>query len=415
MLRSYGALVRSERSLLLFGLVCTFLSGPGQTFFIAQFVGSFQEGLSLGAAHLGTLYLAATLGAASLLPVVGYWIDRLDLRLYVVLVVAGLATACFAAAASAGPASLFVAFLLLRLTGQGLMTHTAVTSIARYFENQRGKALSLTSMGFPLAEGILPVCAVLLISGIGWRASYATIGAFALIGAMPLLLALIRSRPTFTEPSYRQGAARPPRITDALRIVLPTRFFWLALPILLFMPFTSTALIFHVETIAGVKAWSRELVAAGFIGYALGHAAGLLFSGGLVDRFSARALLPFMNVPLLLGLLLLASWDASAALFLFLALTGFASGLVQTTVSAVWAEVYGVERLGTIRSFAVMLMVAGTAAGPAVLGTLLDRELPVATIASGLLTIGIAASLLAIAATGRSAELRRHSGCSESA
>lgn len=68
--------------------------------------------------------------------------------------------------------------------------------------------------------------------------------------------------------------------------------------------------------------------------------------------------------------------------------------MVQTTMAAVWAEVFGVARLGTIRSFAVMLMVAGTAAGPAGLGLMLDAGLPVGAISTVLCGYGLLASLL---------------------
>lgn len=97
MIRPYLQLLGSEPPILLFGVLCAFLSSPGQTFFIALFVGSFGESVSLSAAQLGSLYLAATLGAASLLPYIGHWIDRIDLRLYSGLVAAALALACFSA------------------------------------------------------------------------------------------------------------------------------------------------------------------------------------------------------------------------------------------------------------------------------------------------------------------------------
>jgi hypothetical protein len=73
MLRSYATLIRRERSILLFGVACACLSGPGQTYFIALFIGAFTADFNLGATQLGSLYLAATLGAACLLPVVGSW------------------------------------------------------------------------------------------------------------------------------------------------------------------------------------------------------------------------------------------------------------------------------------------------------------------------------------------------------
>jgi MFS family permease len=115
--------------------------------------------------------------------------------------------------------------------------------------------------------------------------------------------------------------------------------------------------VFHIQAIAAAKGWSHELVAFGFASYAISHAATLLLLGGLIDRFGATAVLPLMIIPMLFGLAALGLLDAPPVLLLFLGLMGRSSALAQTTVTALWAEIYGVARLGTIRSFATMLMV----------------------------------------------------------
>ncbi len=393
MLRTYLQLVRREPRLLLFGAVCSFLSAPGQTFFIALFVSSFGAAAGLGSAQLGSLYLAATLTSASLLPAIGHWIDRVDLRLYVTLVLSGLAVACLSASVVAGPVTLYVAFLLLRLSGQGLMTHVEVTSIARYFGSGRGTALSVTAMGFAAAEAAAPPLAVAMIAAVGWRLSYAAIAGFVVLVALPAVVSLVWRRPDFTAPVGSAPGVSPSRALDGLKIVTRTRYFWLVLPILLYMPFLATAMTFHIEAVAGAKGWSRGLIASAFTGYALGHVAGLFFSGPIIDRITARVMVPLMNVPFFLGLVVLAASESPAALFGFLALLGVSAGMVQTTGGALWAEVYGVSRLGTIRSFATMLMVAGTAAGPAVLGAMLDAGTSVAAACWLFLAVGIACAL----------------------
>jgi MFS family permease len=395
MIRSYVELIRDERPALLFGVGCAFLSSPGQTFFISLFIGAISASLGLGSAQLGSLYLVATLGAASLLPLTGHWLDRVDLRRYALFVAGGLAAGCGVMAIADGPIGVLFGFMLLRLTGQGLMTHVAVTSIARYFNRQRGRALSVVAMGFPLAEGIMPAIAVAMIAALGWRMSYALIGALVLAVAAPILIRLIWRVPSFTRPPGWERPGRAPRALDGLRIVIGTRFFWSALPILLFMPFTSTALIFHIHAIGTAKGWPSELLALGFIGYAAGHAAGLLLSGGLIDRLGARSMLSLMTLPALAGVTALGLLDSEAALLFFLGALGLSSGLTQTVTAAAWAEVYGVAQLGTIRSFAVMLMVAGTALGPAAIGFLIDAGISISHICGSLVATGLAAALLA--------------------
>jgi hypothetical protein len=52
----------------------------------------------------------------------------------------------------------------MRLSGQGLMSHTATTTIARFFEKSRGRALSITWLGLSVAEFISPLLIVFLLA-----------------------------------------------------------------------------------------------------------------------------------------------------------------------------------------------------------------------------------------------------------
>lgn len=401
MLKAYATLLRDERPVLAFCCACTFLSAPGQTFFISLFIGSLSDSTGLSAGQLGSLYLGATLGSAALLPWFGHWIDRIDLTRYVAGVMIGLALACAVMSVAAGPVSLFAALLMLRLFGQGLMSHTGLTSVARYFAEARGRALSLVVMGFPLSEAVFPPLAVALIGAIGWRIAYVSVGlAFAVV-ALPLLLWLIAGRPGFTRPPARAAGAARPSAWDGARIVGRTAYFWLILPLLIYMPLTSTALIFYIQPIGAAKGWSPELIAASFAGFAAGHAAAILVGGQLVDRFTARNMLAATGLPMALGIVLLGLLDTPLSAFLIMGLIGASTGLAHTVVSAMWAEVYGVERLGTVRSFSVMLMVAGTAAGPALAGPMIDAGWRVALIAALFAAFGVLATLLAFAARFR--------------
>ena len=76
---------------------------------------------------------------------------------------------------------LFFGIFLLRLSGQGLMSHTATTTVSRYFEKTRGKALSVTWLGLSAAEFILPVLMVFLLTFISWRNIWISISLLVLV------------------------------------------------------------------------------------------------------------------------------------------------------------------------------------------------------------------------------------------
>mgnify|MGYP001991945740 FL=1 len=78
------------------------------------------------------------------------------------------------------------AIFICRLAGQGLMSHTALTSMARYFEHDRGKAISIANLGFPAGQAVFPIVAVSVIAAVGWRETWLLAGALVAIGVLPL-------------------------------------------------------------------------------------------------------------------------------------------------------------------------------------------------------------------------------------
>jgi len=218
-----------------------------------------------------------------------------------------------------------------------------------------------------------------------------------LLIALPLLLWLVAGRQAFIQPAARGDGTRRPSAWDGARIVGRTAYFWMILPLLIYMPLTATALIFYVQPIGEAKGWSPELIAGAFSSFAALHAGAILIGGGLIDRFTARNVLAATGLPMVVGIVLLGMFDAPLIAFAFMGLIGASTGLAHTVISAMWAEVYGVERLGTVRSFSVMLVVAGTAVGPALAGPMIDAGWSVALIAALFAGFGVLATLLALA------------------
>ena len=364
------AFARQHARALAFGALHSFYSAPGQTFCIGLFVTSFGVDFGLDPAAVGALYLGATLASAATLLFVGHWIDHIRLVHFSAAVVVGIGTACLVTAGATGPAMLFLAFYLLRLTGQGLMVHVEATATARTFDRERGRALAITGLGVPLSEVVFPPLAVAGIASIGWRPTYALIGCVALLVLLPLtqwLLSGIARLPR--EEGGAAGAWR--RLVDGLRVMLRSRYVWAALPAMALFPFYATAIMFHITTIAGIRGWPVGLVAASFPAMAIANVSGLFLSGQIIDRLSARKLFMFFAVPMLCGVVVLGAVTESWALPVTMGLIGFSGGLSKTTLTAMWAELFGTETLGTIRSAVAMYMVFASALAPFVLGAAL--------------------------------------------
>lgn len=370
-MKHYYRFMRTHWALLSFGFVSIFWGNFGQSFFVSWYGSHIQQSLGLSAASYGSLYSAGTLGSALTIIAVGGLVDRWPLPRFTALVGMGLMLACLLMMSASAPVALLLGFYLLRLCGQGLLPHTAQTTMARYFDDDRGKALSLSASGVPVGEIVLPLIAVALIAAIGWRGSWLVLAASIPVIYLPLSLYLLRRAPqnTHLPPSVDTPAQTNSQGRTAM---LKDYRFWLALPAVLAAPFIVTGIFIQQGFILEQKSWSAVWLASCFVVYGIGHWLSSLAAGLLVDMFSARKLLPFMLTPLALALLVLAYLQGYWIAPLFMALLGAAIGMASPITGALWAEVYGTGKLGSIRSLMTAFMVFSTAASPVLFGAMID-------------------------------------------
>jgi MFS family permease len=381
MMQGFLQLLRQQAPLLGFGALLCFTSSAGQTFFIAVFGGAIREAFDLGHGSFGATYSAATLASAVTLIWLGKLVDRVAPARLVLLTVGGLAVAALTMSLTAGVLSLALAFYLLRLFGQGMSTHIAISTLAKRFSAARGRAISIATMGIAVSEVIMPPLAVLMVE-LGWRWGWRAIAVFLLLVTLPTLLKLLATadrRPVTDEPSI--GYTPPPVASRRQGEVLRDWRFWLLMPGLLAGSIITTGIFFHHVHIVAAKGWVLGLFAATFTIYALGSVTSSLTSGWLVDKLGARRPLVFFPLILAWGCLMLASSDSFLAGIAMMILFGVVSGGQSTTVNALWAELYGTAHIGAIRSLAMALMVFGSAVSPIIFGAVFDQGISVEAVA----------------------------------
>ncbi|MHA1569196.1 MAG: MFS transporter [Alphaproteobacteria bacterium] len=401
----YANFLRRNWRFLSFGLLFTFGSSFGQTFFVSLFGAELRAEFGLSHGDFGALYSAATLASAATLVWVGRHIDRIDLRLYAGLVGTTLAAACLFLSVVQGLVALALAIYVLRFAGQGLMSHVSATSMARYFDADRGKAMSIASLGMPLGEGFLPLATVALIGALGWRPSLLSIGLAVAVILVPAALWLLRGHGArHSEMMTRnQGAGAGPgavrRQWTRGEVVRDKRFYML-LPAVVASPFLMTGFLFHQVHLASAKGWSLTWLATCFLGFAAAKVAASLVLGPLVDRFGARRLLPWALPVLALAFLVLAIFDHPSAAVAYMTVAGLNVGASVTIGGALWPELYGVIHLGAIRAMTAAIMVLSTAVAPVSMGWLIDRGVGIETLASLGVAYVLASAVLAIVALG---------------
>ena len=162
-------IVRSNFKIIIFGFVFTFFSSIGQSFFIGLFNSNIRDELNITHGEFGTIYGIATLCSSLTLIWLGKKIDDLKLVNYSFLVIIFLSFSALFFSFVNGLIFLAIGIFFLRLSGQGLMAHTASVAISRYFDRSRGKALSYVWVGMSLGEFSLPIIIVYFLTYIYWR------------------------------------------------------------------------------------------------------------------------------------------------------------------------------------------------------------------------------------------------------
>ncbi|MEL6169510.1 MAG: MFS transporter [Pseudomonadota bacterium] len=366
------AFVRDNAGFLGAGAVLMFTSSYGQTFFISIFAAQIMADFALSDGGWGLIYTLATSASALAMFWAGALTDRFRVTTLAKFVIPGLAVSCLWMAVNETVTGLVFAIFVLRLLGQGMTFQLAATAMARWFVRRRGLALSLSSMGFAVAQASLPpIFAALLLMSTDWRWLWFVAAAMAAL-AFPVLsklLAAERTPQSATEASDAAGMeGRHWTRSDVLRSSL----FWCLLPMLLGPPSWGTALFFQQVHIAEVKGWPlTQYLALIPILTAIGLVVTLV-SGQLIDRFGTGRLMQFFGTPWIIGFLLLAWSDTLSGALISFAVFGVATGLQATLITAFWAEFYGTRHIGAIKATSTSIMVLGSAVGPGVTGVLID-------------------------------------------
>jgi sugar phosphate permease len=361
------------------GAAMTLATLPGQTIFIAQFNTALRSEFGLSHGEFGGLYTIATMASAFTLVFAGVLADRVGARLLAVASMLGLIATALLMANLAHVALLVVALALLRFFGQGMLSHIAMTTMSRWFNRFRGRALSFAGLGYTFGEAILPFTITLAILAFGWRNVWLGTAAVMLAVMIPLILLLFRDPPD-GKRARRNGLANPdadpsstPTGTGWTRaVVLRDPLFYLIIPGIMGPPAIGTLFIFHQAHLSELKSWDLTTFTAFFPFLSVTIVLTSLFAGALVDRFGAFRVMPVVLLPLGIACLLIGTLSPQwiiPAIFVFFGLT---QGMMNPIVGALWVEMYGTAHIGSIRAIATAALVAASAVGPGIAGALID-------------------------------------------
>lgn len=370
----FFSFLRNNARWLAGGMALTYFSSFGQTFFVSLSAGGIREEYGLSHGGWGGLYMLATLGSALTLPLLGQSVDKFPIWKVCLVTILMLSVACLSMAWSTHVAMLALTVYFLRLFGQGMMTHIAMTSMGKWYAANRGRAVSIAAIGVNIGEATLPLVFVIIAAALGWRNAWVAGAGALLIVALPLIVTSMSKerQPHASDPDMPASTSRNWTRGEVLRDPL----FYVMLVGVLAPPFIGTTIFFHQVYLTEIRGWELQAFAASFAIMSVTVVSFALLAGYLVDRFSALRLLPIYLIPLALACLVLGLIEAQWAVFAFMFLLGISYGFSTTLFGALWPELYGTAHLGAVRSGIIATMVFATALGPGVTGVLIDFGVP---------------------------------------
>ena len=368
---AYFRFIRANWVFLLAGFLLTFTSAYGQTYFISLFAGEIKGSFGLSDGQWGGIYTLGTTLSAITMVWAGVLTDRFRVRRLSFWVMVALAGACLAMAAVQNWIALIFVIYALRLTGQGMMSQLGAVAMVRWFEAARGKALSLSSMGFAAGQAILPVVFVALFASFHWRSLWVLAAALVLI-TMPVMLLLLRQERTPQSMAQSTQSAGMDGQHWTRMQMIRHGLFWLMIPLVIGPPAWGTALFFQQVHLTEVKGWTLVSFVALMPLYTVTSVVSTFVSGWAIDRFGVTRVTPVQMLPFALSFAVLAFADTIAMAGVGLMIFGVGQGMQATATSVFWAEFYGTRYIGSIKAVGAALMVFGSAIGPGVTGLFID-------------------------------------------
>lgn len=367
-----------------------------------------MDSFSMSNAGFGSMFSLATLVSALMLPYLGNHIDRLPLRRFSIMVATSLMLAAFTLSVAWNIGILFTGLFLLRLAGQGLSAHTAQTAMTKFFDRQRGKAISIADLGYPLGEASLTLALTILLPLINWRATWGSISLFTGALLIPFVLGVLRGDVEARTRSQRNGHQKISQLWLA-KMVMRDRRFFLHLPAVIMPSFWATSLFLYQYPIGSQLGWSATLIASAFLALALSRIISSLAIGPLVDKLGAKVLFPYYMFPIAGGLFIAylnpGTWSAFAYMFL----VGITLGIGGNITSSLWVDMYGKEHVGSVKGLFSSIIIVCASASPFILGYLIDMHIPVSRILLWAVITICGASVLAFLAFRKETFGKSHS------
>ena len=383
-----------DPKLLTYGFLIIFFASYGQTFFIALFNDDIKNYYKLSDGEFGLVYAISTIVSSLLLINFAKLIDYIDLKLYSSLITIGLIIPCFIIYfLPSNIVYLFIIIFALRFFGQGAMGHAGTTTMARYFGEDKGKAISVATLGGTIGIMFLPIIVVYLKNFFSFKQIW-LLSSVSLIFFLPILFITLADQ-KIRQKRFQESIGERNKILTTMS-VLKNKNFLTYLPITTAFSFIGTGLMFHQIFIFSEKDWTLEMLGTGYLFFGVFSVIGLVFGGPMIDILDPKKAIIFILFPIFIALIILLIFDNFYFLIIYMSLFGFNLGISAPFTGSLWAVMFSLESLGTVKALFHAISVLASALSPLIFGYIIDWGFGIGMIALISLTLIILVTLLPI-------------------
>lgn len=362
---NYLGLIKNHTGLLAIAFLAVFTGNLGQSFFIGLFQEPISQQLHLSAGEFGGIYSAITIFGGFMVMFFGPKIDWVSPKRYAMTLLIALTLGMLALTLSPWWALGVLGLGLVRLCGQGLMTHLGSTLAGREFNHNRGRALGFIGLAMPSGEIILPTLSALLLVWLTWQQVWWSILAFLIIAWLCLFIFV-----DWPNAPHEHKAAADKHIQGSS----PMRElrFWLLMPMLVALPFTLTGIfVYQAQMIehlgASTTTYALALTGMGMIRFPMA-----LLGGRWLDQWGVKLIARFYLLPFAMALLTAALLGGNTGIWVLMIGAGLSMSMSSAVADSLLIKLWGKEHLGRVRSLRSAFLVFSTGICPAFLGILLD-------------------------------------------
>ncbi|HKD69098.1 MAG TPA: MFS transporter [Candidatus Binataceae bacterium] len=332
-----------------------------------------QYGWSHARTSLMATVFVLLLGGAA--PIAGWLLDRIQARVVMGTGAAMIAVGLLWASRTHSFWGMLGAWTLMGAGGAASTVVPCAVVAANWFADNRGLAIGATLSGSGTGGIILPPMTDYLIRNYSIATAYFVLAVPIIVIVLPMILLLIRTRPAgAVKASVAEEVANLPGLE--LRPALRTAPFWLL------------GLIQLTSSVGLAAAFYHTVPYLIHMGYSPAHAALLQgaitavgvpvnpFIGIIVDRFTARRVLPFALITMAVSLLLLIGAGRPQGWLLYLVIFviafGMTAGITSSVVPVATVETLGLRRFGSISGLIGLAATFGLSGGTVLVGRIFD-------------------------------------------